>query len=165
MRISTRRCRRGADGRQCRTGAALALPERTECLAGAKPGGGFDVTCRLAANSPVGGQAHRAADDGDLYGRWRQGHRLQPRCRQTIRRSRPPLSPPPPGPRCSSQGKFGSYDENAVRWLGALGADTGVIVVNADSPYKTSRSCRTPMRPSPRTSPSAVAARSAARTG
>src|SRR5690606_35704921 len=36
-----------------------------------------------------------------------------------------------------AQGKFGQYDENAVRWLGALGADFGVIVVNADSPYKT----------------------------
>ena len=27
-----------------------------------------------------------------------------------------------------AQGKFGEYDENAVRWLGALGADYGVII-------------------------------------
>ena len=31
--------------------AAQAAPDKTECLAGAKPGGGFDLTCRLAANA------------------------------------------------------------------------------------------------------------------
>ncbi len=32
-------------------GGALAQPAKTECLAGAKPGGGFDLTCRLAGNA------------------------------------------------------------------------------------------------------------------
>lgn len=119
------------------TGAAFALPERTECLAGAKPGGGFDVTCRLAANSllvaklierpmtvtymegGVGAIAYnhvvgkRSADPGLIVAASTGSALLL------------------------AQGKFGSYDENAVRWLGALGADYGVIVVNADSPYKT----------------------------
>ena len=29
-------------------GTAFAEPAKTECLAGAKPGGGFDLTCKLA---------------------------------------------------------------------------------------------------------------------
>jgi putative tricarboxylic transport membrane protein len=31
--------------------SAFAEPAKPECLAGAKPGGGFDLTCRLAANA------------------------------------------------------------------------------------------------------------------
>ncbi|MCY1342844.1 Tripartite tricarboxylate transporter family receptor [compost metagenome] len=36
-----------------------------------------------------------------------------------------------------AQGKFGRYDENAVRWLAGIGTDYGAISVRADSPYKT----------------------------
>jgi putative tricarboxylic transport membrane protein len=35
-----------------------------------------------------------------------------------------------------AQGKFGRYSENDVRWLSAVGADYGAIVVSKDSPYK-----------------------------
>jgi len=34
-------------------------------------------------------------------------------------------------------GKFGQYDADEVRWLGALGVDYGAIVVNADSPWQS----------------------------
>lgn len=119
------------------TGGAAALPQKTECLAGAKPGGGFDVTCRLAANSlltaklieqpmvvtymegGVGAIAYnhvvgKRAADPSLIVAASTGSAL-----------------------LLAQGKFGSHDENAVRWIGALGADYGVIVVGANSPYKT----------------------------
>ena len=33
--------------------------------------------------------------------------------------------------------KFGRYDANAVRWLGALGADYGIIAVRRDAPWQT----------------------------
>ncbi|MBZ9668547.1 tripartite tricarboxylate transporter substrate binding protein [Mesorhizobium sp. B2-1-8] len=118
-------------------GMALAQPAKPECLAGAKPGGGFDLTCRLAANAllttkqisqpmavtymegGVGAVAYnhviaKRAKDGNLITAASSGSAL-----------------------LIAQGKFGQYDENAVRWLGALGADYGVLVVNADSPYKT----------------------------
>ncbi|MBZ9798316.1 Bug family tripartite tricarboxylate transporter substrate binding protein [Mesorhizobium sp. ES1-4] len=118
-------------------GTALAQPAKPECLAGAKPGGGFDLTCRLAANAllatkqisqpmavtymegGVGAVAYnhviaKRAKDGNLITAASSGSAL-----------------------LIAQGKFGQYDENAVRWLGALGADYGVLVVNADSPYKT----------------------------
>ena len=35
-----------------------------------------------------------------------------------------------------AQGKFGRYDETAVRWLAAVGTDYGAISVRADAPYR-----------------------------
>lgn len=117
--------------------SAYAEPTKPECLAGAKPGGGFDLTCRLAANAlletkqisqpmavtymegGVGAVAYnhvigKRGKDGNLITAASSGSAL-----------------------LIAQGKFGQYDENAVRWLGALGADYGVLVVAANSPYKT----------------------------
>ncbi|RWK41154.1 tripartite tricarboxylate transporter substrate-binding protein [Mesorhizobium sp.] len=119
------------------TASASAEPAKPECLAGAKPGGGFDLTCRLAANAlletkqisqpmtvtymegGVGAVAYnhvigKRGKDGTLITAASSGSAL-----------------------LIAQGKFGQYDENAVRWLGALGADYGVLVVAADAPYKT----------------------------
>ncbi|WP_245258673.1 tripartite tricarboxylate transporter substrate-binding protein [Methylopila sp. M107] len=115
----------------------MALPAKTECLAGAKPGGGFDVTCRLAANAllatklierpmPVtymeGGVgaiafnhvAGKRPKDGSLISAASAGSAL-----------------------LLAQRKFGSRDVDSVRWVAAIGVDYGVIVVNAQSPYKT----------------------------
>ncbi len=117
--------------------SAHAEPTKPECLAGAKPGGGFDLTCRLAANAlletkqiskpmavtymegGVGAVAYnhvigKRGSDPNLITAASSGSAL-----------------------LLAQGKFGQYDESAVRWLGALGADYGVLVVSADSPYKT----------------------------
>ncbi len=35
-----------------------------------------------------------------------------------------------------AQGKFGRFDENAVKWLAAIGTSYGAIAVRTDSPYK-----------------------------
>ncbi|WP_246155461.1 Bug family tripartite tricarboxylate transporter substrate binding protein [Rhabdaerophilum calidifontis] len=118
-------------------GTAAAQPAKTECLAGAKPGGGFDLTCRLAGaalhatklikdpmavsymEGGVGAVAYnhvvgtRPGDSG-LVVAASSGSAL-----------------------LIAQGKFGKHDENAVRWVGALGADFGVIAVAPDSPIKT----------------------------
>lgn len=117
--------------------AAGAEPAKPECLVGAKPGGGFDLTCRLAAKAlletnsisqpmtvtymegGVGAVAYnhvvgKRGDDGNLITAASAGSAL-----------------------LLAQGKFGQYDETAVRWVGALGADYGVLVVSADSPFKT----------------------------
>lgn len=117
--------------------SAHAEPSKPECIAGAKPGGGFDLTCRLAANAlletkqisqpmavtymegGVGAVAYnhvigKRSKDGNVITAASSGSAL-----------------------LLAQGKFGQYDESAVRWLGALGADYGVLVVAADSPYKT----------------------------
>ncbi len=119
------------------SGPVLAEPAKTECLAGAKPGGGFDLTCRLIANSlqaanltktpmavsymegGVGAVAYNHVigtrpSDAGLVVAASSGSAL-----------------------LLAQKKFGTYDESAVRWVGALGADYGVIVVAPDSPIKS----------------------------
>jgi len=114
-----------------------AQPSRPECIAPAKPGGGFDLTCKLAQmgmknagmlDSPmrvtympggVGAVAYNAvvaqrADDAGTITAFSSGSLLN-----------------------LAQGKFGRYDETAVRWLAGIGTDYGAISVRADSPYKT----------------------------
>jgi putative tricarboxylic transport membrane protein len=111
-------------------------PSRPECIAPAQPGGGFDLTCRIAVNSfeeakllerpmsvsfmpgGVGAVAYQhmntqRADDPDVIVAFSGGSLLN-----------------------IAQGKFGQdLDENNARWLASAGADFGVITVKADSPY------------------------------
>lgn len=116
---------------------ASAAPEKTECLAGAKPGGGFDVTCRLAANALLAAKliekpmvvTYMEGGVGAIAYNHVVGKRSADPTLITAASTGSAL--------LLAQGKFGQYDESAVRWLGALGADYGVIVVSADSPYKS----------------------------
>ncbi|CVI63737.1 MULTISPECIES: Bug family tripartite tricarboxylate transporter substrate binding protein [Agrobacterium] len=137
IRMTMKTIAAAAFGTLCMTMVASAEPSKPECLAGAKPGGGFDLTCRLAGNAlletkqisrpmvvtymegGVGAVAFnhvigKRGKDGNLITAASSGSAL-----------------------LIAQGKFGKYDETGVRWLGALGADYGVLVVAADSPYKT----------------------------
>lgn len=113
-----------------------AEPRRPECIAPAKPGGGFDLTCKLAQSGlkdgdllkapmrvtympgGVGAVAYNAviaqrADDPGTITAFSSGSLLN-----------------------LAQGKFGRYDENAVRWLAAIGTDYGAITVRADAPWQ-----------------------------
>ncbi|CAE6907992.1 MULTISPECIES: tripartite tricarboxylate transporter substrate binding protein [Pseudomonas] len=114
-----------------------AEPKRPECIAPAKPGGGFDLTCKLAQSGlkdtgllkapmrvtympgGVGAVAYnavvaqRAKDPGTITA-FSSGSLLN-----------------------LAQGKFGRYDEHAVRWLAAIGTDYGAITVRADAPWQT----------------------------
>ncbi|PHM38351.1 conserved exported hypothetical protein [Xenorhabdus innexi] len=116
---------------------AANAPDRTECIAPAKPGGGFDLTCKLAQvslletktiNSPMrvtfmpGGVgavaynaivAQRPAEPGTIVA-FSGGSLLN-----------------------LAQGKFGRYNVDDVRWLAGVGTDYGMIAVRQDSPYKT----------------------------
>ena len=116
---------------------AVEAPGRTECIAPAKPGGGFDLTCKLAQVSlletnaikkpmrvtympgGVGAVAYNAivaqrpAEAGTVVA-FSGGSLLN-----------------------LSQGKFGRYNVNDVRWLASVGTDYGMIAVRSDSPYKT----------------------------
>ncbi|CRG50329.1 Bug family tripartite tricarboxylate transporter substrate binding protein [Yersinia wautersii] len=121
------------------TQAAFAIdpPSRTECIAPAKPGGGFDLTCKLiqvslqetkAINRPMrvtympGGVgavaynaivAQRPAEFGTVVA-FSSGSLLN-----------------------LAQNKFGRYNVNDVKWLASVGTDYGMIAVRADSPYQT----------------------------
>jgi len=112
-------------------------PGRTECIAPAKPGGGFDLTCKLLQVSlqetkqietpmrvtympgGVGAVAYNAivaqrpAEFGTVVA-FSGGSLLN-----------------------LAQGKFGRYNVDDVKWLAAVGTDYGMIAVRADSPYKT----------------------------
>ena len=114
-----------------------AEPKRPECIAPAAPGGGFDLTCKLAQSallqskllkSPMrvtympGGVgavaynavvAQRPADAGTITA-FSSGSLLN-----------------------LAQGKFGRFDENAVKWLAGVGTSYGALAVRQDSPYKT----------------------------
>ncbi len=120
------------------TAIAAAGPlDKTECIAPAKPGGGFDLTCKLAQTALLEGKfisgpmrvtympggigavayntviAQRPADDNTIVA-FSGGSLLN-----------------------LAQGKFGRYNENDVRWLAAVGADYGAIIVSDSSPFKS----------------------------
>ncbi|TDT76769.1 putative tricarboxylic transport membrane protein [Litoreibacter halocynthiae] len=124
------------------TSAVLGLGATTaisaaECIAPANPGGGWDFTCRQigkimydikAVDTPVqvtnmpgagGGLAYNhvvseRADDGDLI--------VAASSATTTR---------------LAQNAYAGMTADQVRFVGAIGADPGVIVVAADSPYKS----------------------------
>lgn len=116
---------------------AAEEPKRPECIAPAAPGGGFDLTCKLAQSalvqekilsSPmrvtympggVGAVAYNTVvaqrpDDPNAIVAWSSGSLLN-----------------------LAQGKFGRFDESAVRWLAGVGTSYGAVAVREDSPYKT----------------------------
>ncbi|MGH8809163.1 MAG: tripartite tricarboxylate transporter substrate-binding protein, partial [Noviherbaspirillum sp.] len=117
-------------------GAAFAGPlDKTECIAAAKPGGGFDLTCKLAQTALADAQlikdpmrvtympggigavaynaivAQRPAEPNTIVA-FSGGSLLN-----------------------IAQGKFGKYSDSDVRWLAVIGADYGAVVVRKDSPY------------------------------
>jgi putative tricarboxylic transport membrane protein len=120
------------------TAAQAAGPlEKTECIAPAKPGGGFDLTCKLVQSGLMDAKiiadpmrvtympggigavaynaiiAQRPAEPNTIVA-FSGGSLLN-----------------------IAQGKFGRYNENEVRWLAAIGADYGAIMVAENSPYKS----------------------------
>lgn len=121
-------------------GTATAEPAKPECIAPAKPGGGFDLTCRLAQAAlkdskalkdplritympgGIGAVAYNAivtqrpAEAGTIVA-FSGGSLLN-----------------------LAQGKFGKYSASDVRWLAAIGADYGVLIVREDSPFKDLKS-------------------------
>lgn len=115
----------------------LAEPKRPECIAPAKPGGGFDLTCKLAQSG--------LKDAGLLKAPMRVTYMpggVGAVAYNAVVAQRPKV----PGTITAfssgsllnlAQGKFGRYDENAVRWLAAIGTDYGAISVRADAPYQT----------------------------
>ncbi len=117
------------------SGQAFAQPSKPECIAPAKPGGGFDLTCRLAQIA--------LKETGQLQTPLRISYMpggIGAVAYNTIVTQRPAeggtLVAFSGGSLLNlAQGKFGKYNVNDVRWLAAIGADFGVIVVRNDSPY------------------------------
>ncbi len=116
---------------------ASAQPDRTECIVGAKPGGGFDLTCRLLGGAL---QATNLIQKPMTYTYMEGG--VGATAYNHIIGTRPGeagivVAASTGSALLLAQKKFGIHDENAVRWVGALGAEFGSVIVAQDSPYKT----------------------------
>lgn len=118
-------------------GSAEAAPDKLECLAGAKPGGGFDLTCQLLRLS----LQNAKLIDRPMSVTYMEGGVGAVAFNHVVG-----TRPADPGLVVAAssgsalllaQRKFGAHDESAVRWLGALGADYGVLAVSADSPIRS----------------------------
>jgi len=111
--------------------------EGARCVAPAKPGGGFDLTCQLARSAlqeagltqtpmpivyqpgGIGALAFKSAvtqrpTDSHAIVAFSSGSLLN-----------------------LAQGRFGPYTSRDVRWIASLGLDYGVIAVRQDAPFKT----------------------------
>ncbi|TBW53316.1 tripartite tricarboxylate transporter substrate binding protein [Marinobacter halodurans] len=119
------------------TGTAHAQADGTECIAPAKPGGGYDLTCRLAAN----GLQETGLIDKPMMVTYMPGGigAVAYNHVNGVRNDDPNLIvAASTGAAVNlALGKFGQYDASEVRWLGALGVDYGAIVVKADAPWQT----------------------------
>ena len=119
------------------TAAHAAGPSRPECVAAAKPGGGFDLTCRIAAQAleaakaldrpmavtympgGIGAVAYNVfntskANDPNAIVAFSTGSVLN-----------------------IVTGKFGNWTIDDARYVATAGADYGAVVVRQDSPFKT----------------------------
>ena len=107
------------------------------CLAPAKPGGGFDLTCRLVSNSL---SASKVLDKPMIVNFMPGGVGAVAYNHVIGQRSNDPemLVAASAGSALNiAQGKFGQFDENAVKWLAALGTDYGAVIVKADAKWNT----------------------------
>ena len=133
----------------CATAVAAGPLDRPECIAPAKPGGGFDLTCKLAQSGLMDGKhlkdplrvtympggigavaynaivAQRPGEDNTIVA-FSGGSLLN-----------------------IAQGKFGRYTENDVKWLAAVGTDYGAVVVRNDSPFKSLKELMTAVKADP----------------
>lgn len=115
---------------------AVAL-EKTECIAAAKAGGGFDLTCKLAQTGLLEGKYITAP----MHISYLPGG-IGAVAYNTVVTQRPAEAETLIAFSSGSllnlaQGKFGRYSENDVRWVAGVAADYGVIVVTASSPFKS----------------------------
>lgn len=129
--------------------SAVAQPAKPECIAPAKPGGGFDLTCRLAQSALKEAQVLK----DPLRISYMPGG-IGAVAYNTIVTQRPgeggTIVAFSGGSLLNlAQGKFGKYNVNDVRWLAAIGADFGVIIVRNDSPFKDLKSVMTALQQDP----------------
>ncbi|SMQ68644.1 putative tricarboxylic transport membrane protein [Devosia lucknowensis] len=114
---------------------AFAEPANPECIAPAQPGGGFDITCKLAQSS--------LAESGALNTQMRVSYMpggIGAVAYNTIVGQRRAEAGTIVAFSAGSllniaQGKFGEYTEADVRWVAVVGADFGAVVVQQDGEY------------------------------
>lgn len=121
--------------------SACSLPETgrqgVECIAPAAAGGGWDLTCRVAGRilteldlveGTVPTLNMPGAGGGVAF-----GHAVGQRQGDT----RVLFAASPATTLRLAQGQFGPLELDDVRWVGALGAEYGIVAVDADAPWAT----------------------------
>ena len=116
---------------------SYAKPSNVECIAPAGAGGGWDFTCRVPAaqvmsdlnlvDGSISVTNMSGAGGGKAYSHVvskRQGDKNLIVAASMATAAR------------LGQNVYAGFDADDVRWLGALGADYGVIAVAKDSPYQ-----------------------------
>ena len=113
-------------------------PSKPECIAPAKPGGGFDLTCRIVSNgfvdagllkTPMAVTFMPGGVGAVAYNHINANRRADPNALVAFS-SGSLLN--------IAQGKFGKdLDENDARWVGAAGVDYGAVIVSADAKWNT----------------------------
>lgn len=114
---------------------AQQLPVQVaQCVAPAKPGGGFDMTCQLvqallATPASAPRIAYQPGGIGALtYREVVRGQRVEPR--ELIAFSTGTLLN-------IAQGRFGAWHPERVHWIAAVALDHGVVAVRSNSPLRT----------------------------
>lgn len=120
------------------------------CIAPAKPGGGFDLTCRLARDLLQLPLPQAAADVAIRYVPGGIGAVVFDRA-VTQRWSDPDTFVAfSSGSLLNlAQGKFGPHDPGDVRWLATLGTEYGAIAVRKDSRFASLAALRAQLRENP----------------
>jgi putative tricarboxylic transport membrane protein len=129
--------------------ATAEAPRRPECIAPAQPGGGFDLTCRLAQEG-LGATGQLKEPMRIIY---------MPGGIGAVAYNHVVGQKPADGSRIIAfsggsllnlaQGKFGKYNVNDVRWLSAVGTDYGVAIVRNDAPYKNLKDLMSALKADP----------------
>ena len=129
---------------------ATANPlDKTECIAPAKPGGGFDLTCKLVQSALQDGKF--IADPMRVT--YMPGG-IGAVAYNTVIAQKPDAANALVALSGGSllnlaQGKFGRYTENDVRWLAAIGTDDGAVGVAENSPFKSRKDVMAAMKADP----------------
>lgn len=109
--------------------------DRPECVAPAKPGGGFDLTCRIAQ------QGLEKQFDGPMQVTFMPGGigAVAINLFNTTRTDDPnAIVAFSSGSLLNmATGKYGQWGADDVRFLATAGTDYGAVIVRADSPYQT----------------------------
>ena len=107
-----------------------------ECLITSKPGGGMDLTCKLAQKA-----LHDQPGAPELMLSYLPGGVGAVAWHSVVSQRRSEANTLVTFSGGSvlnlALGKFGKADVDDVRWVAAFGADYGMVAVRADSPYKT----------------------------
>ena len=129
--------------------AQAGLPQLARCIAPAKPGGGFDLTCQLASAALLAaGQTQQALpityQPGGIGAlSFRQAVTQQASDANTV------IAFSSGSLLNLAQGRFGPHNSQDVRWLASIGLDHGVIAVHHDAPYENLSQLLSQLRAAP----------------